>query len=322
MPRRDDEYDDDDRPRRRRRDEDDDDRPRRRSNEDDEFDDRPRRRRFDDEDDLPPRRKKGSNLGLILGIIGGVLLLVCGGGIGLLFYGCKQLSNKVGSTAEQLNSSNNLKEIGLGCHLYHDRYNAFPTNSYSPDGKALLSWRVHILPFIGEQGLYSQFKLDEPWDSANNIRLLNQMPMAYATPAERSGNSARGTKTYYRGFSSPGALFARRDQNRPAIGIKGGVNQPQMVMPPLGVRFAEISDGTANTILALEAGEAVEWTKPDDLDASPNKPFPLLGGARPNSDKIVVLFADGSTRFLRRDTSEAQWRAAITYAGNEVVILD
>ena len=40
----------------------------------------------------------------------------------------------------------------------------------------LLSWRVAILPFIGEQNLYNRFRLDQPWDSPHNIALLPLMP--------------------------------------------------------------------------------------------------------------------------------------------------
>jgi hypothetical protein len=163
-----------------------------------------------------------------------------------------------------------------------------------------LSWRVHILPYIGEDALYKQFKLDEPWDSPANRPLLNRMPMPYATPAERTGKVAPATKTYYRGFSSPGAVFAR-DQR---------------------LTIGNIKDGLSNTIFVVEAGDPVEWTKPDDLDAAPGKPFPNLGGARPNSDLVMVLFGDGAVKAIRKTVSEAQWRAGITYAGGEPVNLD
>lgn len=305
MPQRDDDYNDD-RPRRPRDD-----------------DDSPRRRRFDDDDDSPPRQKK-SSLGLILGIVGGILFLLCAGG-GLAMYFAV---SKVGDAADRMASSNNLKEISLGCLNYENDHNGLPTDSFGPDGKPLLSWRVHILPYVEEDNLYKQFKLNEPWDSPNNIRLLNQMPMVYATPAERRGKVAKGTKTYYRGFTSTGAALAATNAGRPGGLIqppkagKGGLDPLAQIAPPRGIRMGEITDGMSNTILAVEAGDAIEWTKPGDLDASPGKPFPSLGGARPSSDVFVVVMMDGSTRMLKKGKPEAELRAMVTCAGNEPVNLD
>src|SRR5262249_22169179 len=61
---------------------------------------------------------------------------------------------------QRLRSQNNLKQILLGFHQYHDKYNFLPRD-ISSCGKPLLSWRVAILPFIGQDELYKQFKLDE-----------------------------------------------------------------------------------------------------------------------------------------------------------------
>ncbi|HEX3150122.1 MAG TPA: DUF1559 domain-containing protein [Gemmataceae bacterium] len=306
MPRRDDdEFDDDDRPRRRPRDDDDDDRP-----------SRSRRSRDDDDFDSPPKKK--SNIALILVIVLVVLFVLCGGAI---FGGCYFLKRGVSSVqnaADRMNSSNNLKEIGLACHLYADKYDDIPNNSYDANGKPLLSWRVHILPFLGEQGLYNQFNLNEPWDSATNKRLLSQMPRVYATPSEQMGRTPKGTTTYYRGFSNPGTLFAKRGNGAPPVGKAG--NNPPGGGPRL--TFMNITDGMSNTILAVEAGDPVEWTKPDDLDASPGKPFPKLGGIRPAEDTVLVLFADGTVTPIKRSNSEILWRGATTYAGNEIGMLD
>jgi hypothetical protein len=312
MPRRDDEFDDDDRPRRR---------PRR-----DDDDDRPRRRRYDDEDDLPPRRqKKKSSLGLILGIVGGILFVI----FALCGLGFWYSMNKVGDAADRMTSSNNLKQVGIGCLNYETVNNGLPTDSYGPDGKPLLSWRVHLLPFVEEDALYKQFKLNEPWDSPNNIKMLERMPMVYATPVERRGKVTKGNKTYYRGFTSAGAALAPRNAGRavPNLGgleppFKEGIAPMLQVPPPRGIRLMEITDGTSNTILAIEAGEAIEWTKPGDLDASPGKPFPSLGGVRPGTDEFIVLMVDGSTRFLKKTKSETELRAMVTCNGGEIVNLD
>ena len=77
-------------------------------------------------------------------------------------------------------STNNLKQIALAFHSYHDATNGLPGNITDKDGKPLLSWRVAILPYVEESELYRQFKLEEPWDSANNKKLIEKMPGLYA----------------------------------------------------------------------------------------------------------------------------------------------
>lgn len=211
--------------------------------------------------------------------------------------------------ANRMNSSSSLKQIGLAIHNYHETYGELPGNTYSPAGKPLLSWRVHILPYIEEDLLYSQFKLDEPWDGPNNIRLLGRMPAMYAHPADRRGN--RGYRTFYRGFSSPGAVFERRP----------GHNRVQPDEAYVPFKFEDFGDGTSNTILVVEAGDAVEWTRPDDLDASPGKPFPKMGGMGWRN-VFMGLMGDGSVRGFKLNTPEDDLRAWITHSGGEVRPLD
>lgn len=306
----DDRYDDeDDAPRRRRpRDDDDGDAPRSRRPVDDDEDDEPRSRRSNDEDDddLPRPAKRKSKLPLILGILGVSFLLCCGGGVYAIYYGTKS----VGSAANRMASTNNLRQIGIGAFNYNSVTGHLPADSYSADGKPLLSWRVHILPYIEEQNLYAQFRLDEPWDSPNNRRLLDQMPMVYATPPERTGKVAKGNRTFYRGFTGNGGAMAKQSNSPPAPGL------------PRGLAFVKVTDGISNTILALEAGDSIEWTRPGDLDPSPNLPFPKLGGIRPDDDKISVLFVDGSARLIRKSVAESMWRAGATANGGEPVNFD
>jgi Protein of unknown function (DUF1559) len=284
----------------RRYDDEDDDRPaRNRRRRDDELDDdrpaRSRRQRDDDDYDRPRRTKKKNKLPLILGIVGGVLVLLCAGGGFALYHFTSKVRSQV---AERQETTNNMTKIGRAMHNYHDQFGTLPHNTYDgKDGKPLLSWRVHLLPRFEQHALYSQFRLDEPWDGPNNRQLLSQMPRIYATSDMRLEDG----KTYYRAFSHRGAVFEHPTQ------------------PPYRqqIRFAQMSDGLVNTILLVEAGEPTEWTKPDDLDWSPGRPMPPLG--RGPGDRVVVLMADGSVRALKKSMAESTWRGLITYGGNEVV---
>ena len=81
---------------------------------------------------------------------------------------------------------NNLKQIGLAMHNYHDRHKSLPS-AYTVDkaGKPLLSWRVLILPYLDQEALYKEFHLDEPWDSEHNKPLSAMVVKVYRSPASR-----------------------------------------------------------------------------------------------------------------------------------------
>jgi hypothetical protein len=199
--------------------------------------------------------------GLVLGVAGNLSLLP-------YFW----IYRGVRTQEDRATSDNNLKQLVLAMHNYHDVYRRLPAAAiYSKDGKTpLLSWRVALLPFIEEGNLYNQFKMDEPWDSPHNLRLLPQMPKTYA-PVR---GDAPPNCTRYQVFTGPKTPF------------RG----------PLGLRLTDFTDGTSNTFLIAEADEAVPWTRPADLVVSDNAPLPRLGGVW--GDGFLVAMADGSTRFV------------------------
>jgi hypothetical protein len=300
MAREDEFDDDDDRPRRRPPRDNDDDRP-----------DRARRRPEDDDfDRVPPKKKSGA--GLIIGILVGVFVLCCGGG-GLAGYfifrsvkkGVEHIEQTVqGANEAQMNVAN-LSQIGSAAQKHHDALGAFPNNSYETRGKQsrpLLSWRVHLLPYLGEDALYKQFKLDEPWDSATNKPLVARMPAVYGT-AEARKKAADG-KTYYRGFSHAGAMF----EKPPAPGA-----------PAPKIKMADVQDGVSSTILVVEAGEAVEWTKPDDIDWSPGRPRPELGYTPASWPSFTAVMADGQAKQIQKQIPEETLRLLITRNDGKVI---
>jgi Protein of unknown function (DUF1559) len=310
MGRNDDDDLDDDRPRKRRPRRDDDfdndaeDRPRarRRPRDDDDFEDRPRSRRRRDDDDFDDRpRKKSSSGGAILLIVALVLIVLCGGGGTILYFAFE----KVSTAKTRMMSMNNLKQIGIGALNFESANRHYPGNTYTAEGKPLLSWRVHLLPYVEEDNLYLQFKLDEPWDGPNNIRLLNQMPRVYRKPDDPAGE----TNTFYQGFGGTGTvrgLFSKSNPSRP---------YRNTFMHSL--RLTDVKDGVATTVLCIEAGSPVEWTKPDDLDVDPAKPFPPFGGAFPKLDAFNLVTVDGSAKAVKRSTLPEHIRMWATPAGGE-----
>ena len=181
----------------------------------------------------------------------------------------------------------------MAMHNYHDKHGQLPPAVvHGKDGRPLLSWRVLILPFLENGDLYSQFRLDEPWDSRHNKKLLEKMPAVF-TPFDGSSPPQPHT-TFYQVFVGKGAAFEGRE----------------------GLRLRnDFPDRTSDTFLVVEAGTAVPWTKPEDLPYHPDRPLPKLGGLFPGTFRAA--FADGSVRTVPQDTDEATLRAAITRNGGE-----
>ncbi|MBY0515066.1 MAG: DUF1559 domain-containing protein [Gemmataceae bacterium] len=197
-------------------------------------------------------------------------------------------------------ATNNLKQVGLAIHSYHDVNNHCPANSYDKDGKPLLSWRVHILPYIEQQALYNQFKLDEPWDSEHNKPLSKVVIKAYTVP----GRPTEPGLTYFQSFVKP---KGSTDPFNPWL-TEGQSKGPML---------AAVPDGTSNTVMVAEATEPVVWSKPDDLVYGEKLPLPKLGGP---SGRYTLLFGDGSVRAYRRgQIDETNLRRIITRDDGQVV---
>jgi hypothetical protein len=199
-----------------------------------------------------------------------------------------QAVQKAREAASRAQSSNNLKQIALAMHNYHDTNGSLPPQAtYDKNGKPMLSWRVMILPYIEQQNLYKQFHLDEPWDSEHNKKILAQMPRLYASPSDEK--TLKDHTTHYQGFVGKGAFFEGKK----------------------GLRFpADFTDGTSNTLMIVEASKTVPWTKPEDIPYDAGKPLPKLG--LPGVRGFLASMCDGSVRFISDKVSEKTLRNAIT----------
>jgi hypothetical protein len=213
----------------------------------------------------------------------------------------KMLTTVVGPKGEnadgdisRLASANNMHQIGQAMYAHNDANGTLPAvANFDKQGKPLMSWRVHILPYIEQAELYKQFKLDEPWDSDNNKKLIAKMPKVFANPD--SPKLAADGKTTYLLPVHKEAVFT---------GDKTGIS------------IARIKDGASNSLMLVDAADdaAVIWTKPDDLKLDPKAP--AKGLAARHKDSYLVLFADGQVKLLpKKIDNDALWLLFMSASG-------
>jgi hypothetical protein len=192
-----------------------------------------------------------------------------------------------------------LKQIARAVYNYHDAYWSFPP-AYLTDarGAPTLSWRVLILPFLGDDELYKSFDLSEPWDGPTNIKLLPRMPKELSCPShDRDIESGR---TKWAAVTGPGTMFPGATTTN----------------------FADVKDGLDGTIMLAEVANLdVPWTAPVDLDLrttslvinDPGKP----GLSSPHAGGPMVSLAGGSVSRVPRSISPGALRALLTIDGGE-----
>lgn len=195
-------------------------------------------------------------------------------------------------------SMNNLKQLALSLLNYESASGRLPGQAIcAADGTPLLSWRVAVLPYLEEQGLYEQFRLDEPWDSAHNKPLLTKMPMVFIDPSSPKLSQEDG-KTHYLGVAGPDQIF---------------------VPDAKGRQLRTISDGLSRTIMTVQVDDnhAVPWTKPADYhpEAHGENPVGGIGSLHPGT--FLAGRGDGSVFSVPLDTDGEVLRAACTVAGGE-----
>lgn len=175
--------------------------------------------------------------------------------------------------------ANNLKQIGISLHNYHDEYGCFPCAIVDDRGQRMHSWRTAILPYAEQRQLFERYNLHEPWNGASNQLLLDEIPGGYRCPSDRSAVS---TDTSYVRIVGKGTV--------------GGE-------PNESVSYQEIADGTTRTIMAIEVAESgIPWLEPRDMTVEEAVRYitnPEASGRKhAHQGGVMVLMADGSVRFI------------------------
>ena len=195
------------------------------------------------------------------------------------------------STGDRIKfASENMSQINQAVLAYVEQNGRFPPPAMSVQGRPTLSWRVAILPMLGHQALYDQFKLDETWNSPHNKQLLARIPRQFQSP-ERFDQS-----TNYVLASGPSTVFPR---------------------PAKGLTPRQIDDGRSNTAILLEVDDdaAVPWTKPADISINLREPTRHLGSLRGNF--FLVGWADGLVTAVGTAAAPNKLKAMFTVDAGE-----
>ncbi len=263
------------------------------------------RDRDDANDVRRPRRRDGDNTGAAVATgmsVGMIVLIVLGvtgcaaiGVVAVLVALLVPAVQKVREAAARTQTINNMKQIALGIHAYHDVNRKLPSpQMFDQLGQKPmdLSWRVAILPYIEQAPMFNGFDQTNGWDHPNNMPFVNRMPMQY-------GNLTR----------------LEADQSKTAFQFFTGANTLYPT-PQTSPRMFDITDGTSNTFQFAEALAPVTWSKPADMIVGPGDlPLP--------KDRFLAAMADGSVRMFERPrTSDATLRLAIDPRDGNVLPVD
>ena len=233
---------------------------------------------------------------IVVAVVGGMSLLVCGLLVALLLPALQQARE----AARRTQSKNNLKQIGLALHNYHDVHATFPPGGiYGEDGTAYHSWQSTLLPYVDSAPLYNRIDYDYPWTDPVNADLYRTVVPVYLHPSDESAQFAPDgfAASHYAGSS-------------------------QVFFPNSNIRIRDILDGTANTLMAGEVGAGYKaWGDPTNVrdPADGIRVSPDTFGRDDAQLGANMLLMDGSVRYLSGDIAPDVLKALSTYDGGEQV---
>ena len=259
---------------------------------------------------------------------------------------------KVREAAARIKCQNNLKQIGLAAHGYHDANNRLPSGYLfrsNPAGNSLgHSWQLHLLPFLEQDNLFRQFDLNSAiWSPVNLTPRETLLPIFIcpSDPKKVGDFVLMGTERYaignYVGNFGPGDMDDNADDRRGVFSRNSRT------------RMADITDGLSNTFFAGEringpflgnnthgvhvtyettwAAAVREITEPTDdhphmvLFQTVHLPNAYDSDDRdvsaPHPQGAQFLMGDGSVHFLRDKLDPAVYGALGTRSGGEPVSL-
>jgi hypothetical protein len=221
---------------------------------------------------------------------------------GSFFWWCVSAYSDVHELGRLAACGNNMKQIAMALQKYHDANGRFPP-AYIADatGKPMHSWRVLILPYTDWDGLYKTYKLGEPWNGPNNIKLSNCTVPLYWCISDRTPIRSGLWRTNYVAVVGPNAAWSG-DKAR---------------------KLNDLGGKAADTIMVIEvANSGIAWSEPKDLSLSAlevtgTNASTLVPSSKhgPHSNFFCTYgdalgayaaMADGSVRYLPPDCLSAE----------------
>ncbi len=198
-------------------------------------------------------------------------------------------------SARRAQCKNNLMQIGLALHQYHDEYGVFPPAfTVDAEGNRLHSWRSLILPYLDQKTLYDKIDFSKPWDDPVNAGVRKASLPSYRCPSTLIPDNHTG----YAVIVGEGFAFS-----------------------PTGPQsLSEFKDRQEDTVMVIELpiNRSYEWMEPrDGTEADFVVTTPMLVRSQPGG--LHAAFADGAVRFIRDNTPQGILRALLTISGGEEI---
>jgi prepilin-type N-terminal cleavage/methylation domain-containing protein/prepilin-type processing-associated H-X9-DG protein len=186
---------------------------------------------------------------------------------------------KVRESASRTQCQNNMKQLGLALHGFHDNYKVFPASGWTmagpgnPAGKAV-GWRPLTLPFIEQENLQKLFTFTADWWVGTNLVAAAVPVLTYQCPSVSSRKVvtsalAQGARPALSGLTNP---LAPTDYEA-VMGVQPASINPHLPTAPYNsgnrftvmyrnsrTRMTDVTDGTSTTIMVVEcAARPLVW---------------------------------------------------------------